>query len=69
MTKENAPTEIKDEALDDVSGGIDINNDHMPMTGTASIDINNDHMPTTGMTSIDINNDHMPSVGRAGNWG
>lgn len=69
MTKDNQPTEIQDEALDDVSGGIIINNDHMPAPGTASVVINNDHMPSPDGASIIINNDHMPSVDRAGNWG
>ena len=58
------PTEIAEEALDDVSGGVQIDHNHMQVVGTTTVAVNPVQTP-----SLNVNPTLTPGIGRAGNWG
>ena len=52
--------ELTDEVLEQANGGIQINNDHMPMFGSeVAVHIDHNHMPVSD--AVIINGDHRMS--------
>ena len=57
MTKNNTAIELNDAALEAANGGVNINNDYMPMFGgEVAVQIDNNHMPVSD--AVIINGDH-----------
>ena len=57
MTNNTKATELNDAALEAANGGVNINNDYMPVFGgEVSVQIDNNHMPVSDV--VIINGDH-----------
>ncbi len=55
--------QLDDTDLDQVQGGVQINNNHLTTGDELSVQINNNHQTTGDETSVLINNNHKPIIG------
>jgi hypothetical protein len=57
----NIAVELNDEVLEQANGGVNINNDHMPMFGSeVAVQIDHNHMPAgDDLISVQIDHNHL----------